>query len=177
MDHSSPLSRPWLAAWCWPICLACWQAARESPPMVGYLAAGVVCGPFTPGYVADLQLAPRLAEIGVILLMFGVGLHFSPQGICCRSHTPSRGHSPDHPGNPARARPLPVARLEPDRRPGVWSGPLHRQHCGAAPWRAEDRSTPRRGASPSAGSSWRICDGAGPGTAPHPRQPTAGARH
>ncbi|WP_207455187.1 YbaL family putative K(+) efflux transporter [Azospirillum sp. SYSU D00513] len=46
-------------------------------PLVGYLLAGVVIGPFTPGYVADLHLAPQLAEIGVILLMFGVGLHFS----------------------------------------------------------------------------------------------------
>jgi CPA2 family monovalent cation:H+ antiporter-2 len=46
-------------------------------PLVGYLLAGVLVGPFTPGYVADQELAPQLAEIGVILLMFGVGLHFS----------------------------------------------------------------------------------------------------
>lgn len=50
-------------------------------PLVGYLVAGVVVGPFTPGYVADTQLAPQLAEIGVILLMFGVGLHFSPKDL------------------------------------------------------------------------------------------------
>ena len=47
------------------------------PPLVGYLLAGVVIGPFTPGFVADAGLATQLAEIGVILLMFGVGLHFS----------------------------------------------------------------------------------------------------
>ena len=47
------------------------------PVLVGYLLAGVLVGPFTPGYVADQELAPQLAEIGVILLMFGVGLHFS----------------------------------------------------------------------------------------------------
>jgi len=47
------------------------------PPLVGYLVAGVAVGPFTPGFVADIQLAGQLAEIGVILLMFGVGLHFS----------------------------------------------------------------------------------------------------
>ncbi|HEY0052933.1 MAG TPA: YbaL family putative K(+) efflux transporter [Caulobacteraceae bacterium] len=47
------------------------------PPLVGYLIAGVAVGPFTPGFVADQSLAPELAEIGVILLMFGVGLHFS----------------------------------------------------------------------------------------------------
>ena len=47
------------------------------PSLVGYLLAGVIIGPFTPGYVGDQQLASQLAEVGVILLMFGVGLHFS----------------------------------------------------------------------------------------------------
>src|SRR4051794_17821246 len=47
------------------------------PPLVGYLLAGVAMGPFTPGFVGDKELAGQLAEIGVILLMFGVGLHFS----------------------------------------------------------------------------------------------------
>ncbi|MFN4141881.1 YbaL family putative K(+) efflux transporter [Aestuariivirga sp.] len=47
------------------------------PPIAGYLIAGVFIGPFTPGFVADQKLAQELAEIGVILLMFGVGLHFS----------------------------------------------------------------------------------------------------
>jgi CPA2 family monovalent cation:H+ antiporter-2 len=47
------------------------------PALVGYLLAGVVIGPFTPGFVADTALAGQLAEIGVMLLMFGVGLHFS----------------------------------------------------------------------------------------------------
>ncbi|MDV3467822.1 YbaL family putative K(+) efflux transporter [Stenotrophomonas sp. C3(2023)] len=46
-------------------------------PLVGYLVAGIVVGPFTPGFVADQALANQLAEIGVMLLMFGVGLHFS----------------------------------------------------------------------------------------------------
>jgi CPA2 family monovalent cation:H+ antiporter-2 len=46
-------------------------------PLVGYLLAGVLAGPFTPGFVGDAEIAPQLAEIGVILLMFGVGLHFS----------------------------------------------------------------------------------------------------
>ena len=46
-------------------------------PIVGYLLAGVLIGPFTPGYVADQHVADQLAEIGIILLMFGVGLHFS----------------------------------------------------------------------------------------------------
>ena len=47
------------------------------PLIVGYLAAGIAVGPFTPGYVADASIAIQLAEVGVILLMFGVGLHFS----------------------------------------------------------------------------------------------------
>jgi CPA2 family monovalent cation:H+ antiporter-2 len=47
------------------------------PPIVGYLLAGIAVGPFTPGFVADPELALELAEIGVILLMFGVGIHFS----------------------------------------------------------------------------------------------------
>lgn len=47
------------------------------PALVGYLAAGVLIGPATPGFVADVALASQLAEIGVMLLMFGVGLHFS----------------------------------------------------------------------------------------------------
>jgi monovalent cation:H+ antiporter-2, CPA2 family len=49
----------------------------KMPPLVGYLFAGILVGPHTPGFVADQSLAPELAEIGVILLMFGVGLHFS----------------------------------------------------------------------------------------------------
>lgn len=47
------------------------------PPLVGYLVAGILIGPATPGFVADVGLAAQLAEIGVMLLMFGVGLHFS----------------------------------------------------------------------------------------------------
>lgn len=47
------------------------------PPLVGYIIAGIAVGPFSPGFVADSGLAGQLAEIGVMLLMFGVGLHFS----------------------------------------------------------------------------------------------------
>ncbi len=49
----------------------------RAPPLVGYLAAGILIGPTTPGFVGDPALAAQLAEIGVMLLMFGVGLHFS----------------------------------------------------------------------------------------------------
>lgn len=51
------------------------------PPIIGYLFAGIAIGPYTPGFVGDAAIAPQLAEIGVILLMFGVGLKFSPQDL------------------------------------------------------------------------------------------------
>jgi CPA2 family monovalent cation:H+ antiporter-2 len=50
-------------------------------PLVGYLLAGILVGPYTPGFIADQQIAAELAEIGVILLMFGVGLHFSLEDL------------------------------------------------------------------------------------------------
>ena len=65
------------------ICLAAalccgWIASRfHFSPIVGYLVAGVICGPFTPGWVANPDIAEQLADIGVVLLMFGVGLHFN----------------------------------------------------------------------------------------------------
>ena len=57
-------------------------AARfKLPPLLGYLLAGITIGPHTPGFVADIELAAQLAEIGVMLLMFGVGLHFSTEDL------------------------------------------------------------------------------------------------
>lgn len=47
------------------------------PPLIGYLLAGVAIGPNTPGFIGDVGLAGQISELGVILLMFGVGLHFS----------------------------------------------------------------------------------------------------
>jgi monovalent cation:H+ antiporter-2, CPA2 family len=56
-------------------------AKLRLPPLVGYLLAGIAVGPFTPGLVVDVHLAPQLAEVGVILLMFGVGMHFSVKDL------------------------------------------------------------------------------------------------
>ena len=56
------------------------------PPLVGYLIAGIIIGPATPGFVADLDLSHQLAEIGVMLLMFGVGLHFSLEQLLAVRH-------------------------------------------------------------------------------------------
>jgi monovalent cation:H+ antiporter-2, CPA2 family len=50
-------------------------------PLVGYLLAGVIVGPYTPGFVADRTLASQLSEVGVVLLLFGVGLHFHPKDL------------------------------------------------------------------------------------------------
>lgn len=61
-------------------------AKLRIPPIVGYLIAGIAVGPFTPGFVADSGLASQLAEIGVILLMFGVGLHFSIDTLMSVKH-------------------------------------------------------------------------------------------
>lgn len=51
------------------------------PPIVGYLLAGILIGPYTPGFVGDIKIAEELAEIGIVLLMFGVGLHFSMKDL------------------------------------------------------------------------------------------------
>ncbi|HDX8356854.1 YbaL family putative K(+) efflux transporter [Aeromonas hydrophila] len=77
MDHSLPLITTLVGGFVLAYILGMLAQRLKISPMVGYLAAGVISGPFTPGYVADMKLVPELAELGVILLMFGVGLHFS----------------------------------------------------------------------------------------------------
>lgn len=77
MPHSTPLITTIVGGLALAYILGMIAQRLKISPLVGYLAAGVLAGPFTPGFVADTSLAPELAEIGVILLMFGVGLHFS----------------------------------------------------------------------------------------------------
>ncbi|EMK3758643.1 MULTISPECIES: YbaL family putative K(+) efflux transporter [Providencia] len=77
MEHSTPLITTIVGGLALAYVLGMIAQRLKISPLVGYLAAGVLAGPFTPGFVADAALAPELAEIGVILLMFGVGLHFS----------------------------------------------------------------------------------------------------
>jgi CPA2 family monovalent cation:H+ antiporter-2 len=81
MPHDTPLIT--MLAMAFVIAFAFGMIAQKFrlSPLVGYLLAGIVVGPYTPGYVADTVLAQQLAEIGVILLMFGVGLHFSPKDL------------------------------------------------------------------------------------------------
>lgn len=77
MPHDTPLITTLVAGLGLAFLFALVAQRLRLPLIAGYLLAGVVIGPFTPGYVADQHLADQLAEIGVILLMFGVGLHFS----------------------------------------------------------------------------------------------------
>ncbi len=77
MPHSTPLIATLVSAFVLAYVAGMLAQRLRLPPIVGYLLAGVAIGPFTPGIVADQALAPELSEIGVILLMFGVGLHFS----------------------------------------------------------------------------------------------------
>ena len=78
MTHDTPLVATIVVGLCLAFALGLLAHRLRLPPLAGYLLAGVVIGPFTPGYVADQHLATQLAELGVILLMFGVGMHFSP---------------------------------------------------------------------------------------------------
>jgi CPA2 family monovalent cation:H+ antiporter-2 len=77
MTHSTPLITTIVIALVLAFALGAIAQRLRISPLVGYLLAGVAIGPYTPGFVADQHLADQLAEIGVILLMFGVGLHFS----------------------------------------------------------------------------------------------------
>src|ERR1051325_5808910 len=81
MPHDTPLISTIVGGLVLAFILGALANRLRLPPLVGYLIAGVLVGPHTPGYVADQSLAPELAEIGVILLMFGVGLHFSVKDL------------------------------------------------------------------------------------------------
>ncbi|NGO51529.1 YbaL family putative K(+) efflux transporter [Allomesorhizobium camelthorni] len=77
MPHETPLIATIVAGLGLAFIFGALASRFRVPPLVGYLIAGVLVGPNTPGFVADQSLVQELAEIGVILLMFGVGLHFS----------------------------------------------------------------------------------------------------
>lgn len=77
MPHETPLIATIVAGLGLAFIFGALAQRLRLPPLIGYLVAGVVVGPRTPGFVADQALAAELAELGVILLMFGVGLHFS----------------------------------------------------------------------------------------------------
>jgi CPA2 family monovalent cation:H+ antiporter-2 len=77
MEHSTTLITTIAAGFGMALILGFIAERVKMPALVGYLVAGIIIGPATPGFVADVHLASQLSEIGVMLLMFGVGLHFS----------------------------------------------------------------------------------------------------
>ncbi len=77
MHHASPLISTIVAGLVLAYIFGMIANRLRMPPLVGYLFAGILVGPHTPGFIADQALGAELAELGVILLMFGVGLHFS----------------------------------------------------------------------------------------------------
>src|SRR2546423_6111569 len=77
MPHHSPLVSTIVVGLVLAFAFGAVAHRLKASPLVGYLLAGIVIGPFTPGFVADQNIANELSEIGIILLMFGVGLQFS----------------------------------------------------------------------------------------------------
>jgi predicted Kef-type K+ transport protein len=134
------------------------QRLRLSP-IVGYLIAGLLVGPYTPGFVADRALAEQLAEIGVILLMFGVGLQFHIEELLAVRKVAIPGAVVQSVvatglGVLVASSPDGVFRLDwslasrsPWRAPSSWSGCL----------RTTVSCTRRRGTSRSVGWWWKTC--------------------
>ena len=77
MDHSLPLLFTLALAFALALIFGCIAEKLKCPALVGFLCAGILCSSHTPGPTADMEIAMQLSEVGVILLMFGVGLHFS----------------------------------------------------------------------------------------------------
>lgn len=81
MDHDLTLITTIAAAFALSLVFGLIAEKLKLPALIGYLFAGILIGPATPGFVADVEIASQLSEIGVMLLMFGVGLHFSVQDL------------------------------------------------------------------------------------------------
>ena len=81
LEHNITVITTIAAAFIAALCLGFIAEKIKVPALVGYLVAGIVIGPATPGFSADTEIAAQLSEIGIMLLMFGVGLHFSPSEL------------------------------------------------------------------------------------------------
>src|SRR5512142_946567 len=81
MPHDSTLIATLAIGFALAMLFGFFAVKLRMPALVGYLLAGIAIGPHTRGFVGDVHLAGQLAEIGVILLMFGVGLHFSLEDL------------------------------------------------------------------------------------------------
>ena len=133
MPHSISLITTLAAGFGLALLLGFIAVRLRLPALVGYLLAGVAIGPVTPGFVADAEIASQLSEIGVMLLMFGVGLHFSvadllnvrkialPGAVVQMVVATAMGA-----GHGA------VVGLVPGQRPGARAVPVGGQHRGAA---------------------------------------------
>lgn len=133
MHHSTPLITTIVGGLVLAFLFGTLAHRLRISPLVGYLAAGVLAGPFTPGFVADTSLAPELAEIGVILLMFGVGLHFSlKRSSRCKINRHTRSNRTDCRCNAVGDGIITFLRLGSDHRAGLWSVPINRQYRGIA---------------------------------------------
>lgn len=131
MHHATPLITTIVGGLVLAFILGMLANKLRISPLVGYLLAGVLAGPFTPGFVADTKLAPELAELGVILLMFGVGLHFSLKDLMGgKGHRHSRCDRPDSRGDAAGYGALRRAGLVVNDRYRVRLMPFHRQYRG-----------------------------------------------
>ncbi|MFQ9866723.1 MAG: cation:proton antiporter [Bilophila wadsworthia] len=130
------------------------QKLRMSP-IVGYLLAGIIVGPYSPGFVADADTASQCAEIGIILLMFGVGLHFHLKDLLAVQRIVLPVRPPDRAAAARHGR-LAQFRL-------VWAAGrfrhshLRRQYGRPDPRPLRQQScTPQRATWPSAGWWWKI---------------------
>lgn len=81
MDHNISLITTIAAGFGVALILGFIAERIKVPALVGYLVAGIIIGPASPGFVADVHIASQLSGIGIMLLMFGVGLHFSPNDL------------------------------------------------------------------------------------------------
>lgn len=131
MHHATPLITTIVGGLVLAFILGMLANKLRISPLVGYLLAGVLAGPFTPGFVADTKLAPELAELGVILLMFGVGLHFSLKDLMAVKSIAIPGAiAPDSRGDAAGYGALRRAGLVVNDRYRVRLMSFHRQYRG-----------------------------------------------
>ncbi len=172
MPHHSPLVSTIVVGLVLAFAFGAVAHRFKASPLVGYLLAGVVIGPFTPGFVADQNIANELSEIGIILLMFGVGLQFSMHELLSVRAIAVPGALVQIAVATALGMALATAaRLAARRRAGVRRGAVGRQHgrgaaqpAGAPP--ARHRTWPHRsrlagGRGPRNGAGAGVSAGAG----------------
>ncbi len=133
MNHDASLVATIAMGFVLAFCFGLLAIRLRLPPLVGYLVAGIALGSSTPGFVADAGSAGQLAEVGVILLMFGVGLHFSAADLMAVRSIAIPGAIGQIVVATAMGIGLAVRLgLELRRRPRLWLEPLGRKYRGAS---------------------------------------------